>query len=241
MDWRGLYHRIRGLAQDRELVQDSAAELGLDAKRKLLSKQARAEQVLCPEGHVLYRGQRPEDCYDCFQVGIARAEHGQERPLAPGQLQGALLCLRGFHEGSVFALRLAEDVPVYLGSDPSCDIVLSDPQISRKHLMVVSRQGRTIVRDLNSLHHSALRAKDELQWYVLDPEREYWCEDGAQLVMGEVELLYRTAGGASLRGGGPPLLQAPQAAPLPGTSSSLAGSGSGAGGTSPVVSPQDKD
>ncbi|MFM7200838.1 MAG: FHA domain-containing protein, partial [Myxococcota bacterium] len=184
---------------------EGASEEGLISLSSRLHNRTRAGVTLCPERHVLFKGQRPEDCFDCHLIALARAEWAQEkRKTATQGLQGALLCLRGFHEGAAFALRLAEDTPLYIGSDPDCDVVLSDPQISRRHLLVVSRQGRTIVRDLNSLRHSALRARQELQWYVLDPEREYWCEDGANLILGDVELLFRTSDADAQKLANPP-------------------------------------
>lgn len=210
MDWKGLFHQIRGKSQQPTDELEGEADNALQDLKGRIGRRQKADLTTCPQGHPLFKGQRAEDCYDCHLVGIGRQEWSQEKKTSlPQKLQGALLCVKGFHEGSVFALRLAEDVPLYLGSDPDCEIVLSDAQISRRHLMVVSRQGRTIVRDLNSLHHSALRAKDELQWYVLDPDREYWCEDGTHLVLGDVEMLYRAVDAQALRLGGEHVLVNP--------------------------------
>lgn len=205
MDWKGLYHQVLGKGQKPVEELEVEAELGLEALKREVGQKARASRTTCKHGHPLFKEQRPEDCFDCHLVARAAQERAeQKRPPGQRQLMGAFLCLRGFHEGSAFALRLAEDVPLHVGSDPACELVLSDIQISRRHLLVVSRQGRMIVRDLNSLHHSALRARDELQWCVLDPEREYWCEDGSHLVLGEVELLYRAVDQQALTLGGNP-------------------------------------
>lgn len=217
VDWKGLYHQIRGKSQQPAEELEGASVDALNDLKRTMRGQPREDRLFCRNGHPLFKGQRPEDCYDCYQVQQAQQERAQDLTLqqknaVERRLSGALLCVKGFHEGMAFALRLLEDVPLYLGSDPDCDIVLSDAQISRRHLMVVLRQGRTIVRDLNSLHHSALRAKDELQWYVLDPDREYWCEDGSHLVLGDVEMLYRAVDVQALKLGGQHVLT--QASPL---------------------------
>jgi len=146
----------------------------------------------CEKGHPLYHGQRQEDCFDCYLLGLMEAERSsldQEKPETV--IVGTLIALNGFHRGQAFPLVMAEGVPIIIGADPDCDIVLSDERISRRHLSMVRRQGRTTVRDLNSLHHSAMRAEGELQWYVLDPEREYWFRDGCHLMLGDIEFLFR--------------------------------------------------
>jgi hypothetical protein len=146
----------------------------------------------CPKGHPLHPGQRNEDCFDCYLLGLMAAErNGLPADKGEATIVGALLCLNGFHRGATFPIMLAEDVPLIIGADPDCDLVLSDERISRRHISMVRRQGRTTVRDLNSLHHSAMRAEGELQWYVLDPEREYWFRDGCHIMLGDVEFLFR--------------------------------------------------
>lgn len=146
----------------------------------------------CAKGHPLHHGQRQEDCYDCYLLGLMSAERaGLDGEKPETVIVGTLTALNGFHRGEAFPLVMGEDIPLIIGADPDCDIVLSDERISRRHLSMVRRQGRTTVRDLNSLHHSAMRAEGELQWYVLDPEREYWFRDGCHLMLGDIEFLFR--------------------------------------------------
>lgn len=151
-------------------------------------------------GHPIYPGQRDADCFDCYLLDIRDQEWGAAREEADNaELIGVLMCLKGAHRGESFPLILAPDVPMTVGADPDCDVVLSDPQVSRRHLAVVRRGARTIVRDLGSLHHSAIRADSEVQWQVLDPEREYWFRDGSHLMIGDVELLFRATDDQGLR------------------------------------------
>lgn len=151
-------------------------------------------------GHPIYPGQREEDCFDCYLLDISEAEWARVAPEPDGaELVGALLCLKGAHRGETFPMALVPDVPMTIGADPDCDLVLSDPSISRRHLVVVRRNDRTILRDLGSLHHSAIRAEGEVQWQVLDPEREYWFRDGSHLMVGDIELLFRSTDDQGLR------------------------------------------
>jgi len=144
-------------------------------------------------GHPIYPGQRDTDCFDCFRIDISEAEWSKAAPKLQGAVMvGALLCLKGSQRGETFPMTLMPDVPMTFGADPDCDLVLADPSISRRHLVMLQRNDRTIVRDLGSLHHSAIRADGEVQWQVLDPEREYWFRDGSHLTIGDVEFLFRS-------------------------------------------------
>lgn len=156
----------------------------------------------CKKGHPLLVGQRPEDCFDCHLIELMLNERkGLADGPAGAVCVGTLLCLNGFHRGQAYPLMMKEDVPLIIGADPDSDIVLSDERISRKHLSMVRRQSRTTVRDINSLHHSAMRAEGELQWYVLDPEREYWFRDGCHIMLGDIEFLFRATDEAALKMG----------------------------------------
>lgn len=180
--------------QQQALADSGVGDAATQAKNAAVGAINKKEQGLrcARRGHPLYHGQRPEDCFDCYLLDIM----ANERSSMPGDkgevtVVGALLCLNGFHRGASFPILLAEDVPLIIGADPDCDIILSDERISRRHISMVRRQGRTTVRDLNSLHHSAMRAEGELQWYVLDPEREYWFRDGCHMMLGDIEFLFR--------------------------------------------------
>ena len=146
----------------------------------------------CDKMHPLHHGQRKEDCFDCYMLELMEGERsGMDEEKPETVIVGTMTALNGFHRGQSFSMVMAEDVPLIVGADPDCDIILSDERISRRHLSMVRRQGRTTVRDLNSLHHSAMRAEGELPWYVLDPEREYWFRDGCHLMLGDIEFLFR--------------------------------------------------
>lgn len=184
-------------AVDKSGAGDVASKLGSEAAA---NANAMERGNTCKRGHAILPGQRNEDCFDCHLINLMIEERkGIVAYKDQGVMVGSLLCLNGFHRGHAFSLVMREDVPIFIGADPDCDVVLSDEKISRRHLTMVRRQGRTTVRDTNSLHHSAMRAEGELQWYVLDPEREYWFRDGCHIMLGDIEFLYRATDEAALK------------------------------------------
>lgn len=189
--------------QQAALDKSGAASITEKAKTGIAGEiQGREKGNACKKGHALLNGQRNEDCYDCYLLDAMASERKGNPVGGEGSVViGTMICLNGFHRGESFTLLMREDVPMLIGADPDCDIVLSDERISRRHLSMVRRQGRTTVRDVNSLHHSAMRAEGELQWYVLDPEREYWFRDGCHIMLGDIEFLYRASDEAALKMG----------------------------------------
>jgi DNA-binding NtrC family response regulator len=72
-----------------------------------------------------------------------------EHPAAGGKsTRTQAVVIEGPDMGRATALRQA---PITIGSDPSCDLVLADPRVSRKHLEIRALAGGSfVVRDLGS-------------------------------------------------------------------------------------------
>lgn len=66
---------------------------------------------------------------------------------APGQGPVNLSCVAGPDAGQWIAM---DGGPVVVGRDPSCDLVLDDPELSRRHASINSTAGGLAVRDLDS-------------------------------------------------------------------------------------------
>src|SRR5687768_2050072 len=61
---------------------------------------------------------------------------------------GIFLVIKGPDRGE--SVRLDGDKPVYFGSSPSCELVLSDKTVSRKHMMAELAGDEVIVMDVGS-------------------------------------------------------------------------------------------
>ncbi|MBI4508683.1 MAG: sigma 54-interacting transcriptional regulator [Deltaproteobacteria bacterium] len=67
---------------------------------------------------------------------------------------GTFVVIKGPDRGETVALR---DVPIYFGSAPTCDLVLTDKTVSRKHLMAVREGNEVILRDQGSTNGSSIQ------------------------------------------------------------------------------------
>jgi DNA-binding NtrC family response regulator len=65
--------------------------------------------------------------------------------------RGKLLVVKGPDRGEAIAIG---DLPITLGSGAGCDVVLADPTISRRHLVVEPREEGVILRDVGSTNGS---------------------------------------------------------------------------------------
>ncbi len=61
---------------------------------------------------------------------------------------GTFLIIKGPDRGE--SIHLSEDKPVYFGSSPSCEMVLSDKTVSRRHLMAGLEGEQVVLRDQGS-------------------------------------------------------------------------------------------
>ena len=71
---------------------------------------------------------------------------------------GWLVALDGQQKGEDFRVRDGQNS---VGSDSSCDIVLTDPTVSSKHASLRYKEGKFILTDLDSSNGSYLNDKDE--------------------------------------------------------------------------------
>jgi len=67
---------------------------------------------------------------------------------------GSFVVIKGPDRGEQVPLR---DQPIYFGSAPTCDLVLSDKTVSRRHLMAVREAQEVILRDQGSTNGSYIQ------------------------------------------------------------------------------------
>ncbi len=88
-------------------------------------------------------------------------------------------------DGSSRVLRLTEK-PILLGREPSCDLAFpSDPELSRRHLVVEPDQNRWAVRDLGSTNGTRLNGQPLQTKHILKP--------GDKISASHITMLYREA------------------------------------------------
>ncbi len=71
----------------------------------------------------------------------------EDAPAFVRQTGGAFFVIKGPDRGEVVPLR---EQPIYFGSSPNCDLVLTDKTVSRRHLMAVREGDEVILRDQGS-------------------------------------------------------------------------------------------
>jgi hypothetical protein len=71
---------------------------------------------------------------------------------------GWFVALDGQHKGEDFRLREGQNT---IGSDSSCDILLTDSTISAKHASLRHKEGKFVITDLDSSNGSFLNDKAE--------------------------------------------------------------------------------
>lgn len=98
--------------------------------------------------------------------------------------------------------------PVVLGRDPSCDVVLEDPGISRRHAELVRERGAWILRDLGSRNGTFIDDAPIQQQRLqagqrgrLGPDVTIELFPGAETEVASAERAPRAAGGRVQRGG----------------------------------------
>lgn len=83
-------------------------------------------------------------------------------------------------DGEVFMFPISKKT-VTIGRDPSCDLPIDDPYVSRKHCQVVFRGDHFTVIDLGSLNKTVVKGKQYIQ-KNLTP--------GSQLNLGQTRLRF---------------------------------------------------
>jgi DNA-binding NtrC family response regulator len=77
-----------------------------------------------------------------------------DAPAFTRQTGGVFLVIKGPDRGDSAPLR---DAAIYFGSSPSCDLVLTDKTVSRRHLMAVREGDEVILRDQGSTNGSFIQ------------------------------------------------------------------------------------
>lgn len=99
---------------------------------------------------------------------------------------GAMICIRGDAIGSMVSLQ--SDRKVVVGRDPSvCNLVISNPKVSRKHLeiMYIGALNKYRVVDCSS-NGTFLQNR-----YRLDRNQEYYLESMTELRFGSDDVIYK--------------------------------------------------
>jgi hypothetical protein len=88
------------------------------------------------------------------------------RPHAARKIVAILVTRSWKPEGQLFALFEGRN---FIGSDPSCEILLdTDPQMSGKHATIVYRGGTFLLDDANSMNGTFLEGRDVLEKTILE-------------------------------------------------------------------------
>ncbi len=107
---------------------------------------------------------------------VVTRKSAPRRPLA-----GWLVVLEGEDPERDYRVHEGRNV---LGKGASCDVSLKDAQASERHAVLVIRDGRATVEDLDSRHGTRLDGKAVSDTRVLP--------DGGRLAIGSTELVYRS-------------------------------------------------
>jgi hypothetical protein len=112
-------------------------------------------------------------------------EEGEVEGAAPleGAVEGPALIVRsgGGRAGEHFPLGTADDERTTIGRSPDCDIFLDDVTVSRRHAVLVRRDGTFVIEDQGSLNGTFLNRRR-----IESGERE----DGDELQVGKYRLTY---------------------------------------------------
>jgi pSer/pThr/pTyr-binding forkhead associated (FHA) protein len=101
----------------------------------------------------------------------------------PAPEPGRYLALTSDGETTLF--RLVGDV-VHVGRGPGSDVFIDDPTVSRRHAVLVQREGRTVVLDDRSLN--GVKVNGQRVWEAV-------LQDGDHIALGRIVLRYFDAAG----------------------------------------------
>jgi pSer/pThr/pTyr-binding forkhead associated (FHA) protein len=120
---------------------------------------------------------------------------------------------QGIDQGTELSLEIAEKRYV-LGRSTNCDVVLDEPNASRRHVEVFARNGQVIVRELGSKNGTKLGGQP------LVPDRETLWQAGALLEIGDDHVLLMDPVGdalAELERAADEVMAADEEIPIPST------------------------
>jgi FHA domain-containing protein/zinc ribbon protein len=112
-------------------------------------------------------------------------EEGEDESAAPleGLVEGPALVVRsgGGRAGEHFPLGAGDDERTTIGRSPDCDIFLDDVTVSRRHAVLVRRDGKFFIEDQGSLNGTFLNRR-RIEAGEL--------EEGDELQVGKYRLTY---------------------------------------------------
>ena len=99
---------------------------------------------------------------------------------------GAMICIRGDAIGSMVPLQ--SDRKVVVGRDPSvCNLVISNPKVSRKHLEITDIGTLDKYRGVDCSSNGTFLQKR----YRLNRDQDYYLESMTELHLGSDEVIYK--------------------------------------------------
>jgi hypothetical protein len=105
-----------------------------------------------------------------------------------GRLVGWIVALNGAHEDEDFRLHVGTNI---VGSESTCDVVLSDPSISRRHCLVRCEGDGFEIADLSSRNKTYVNGELVQKHPLIDND---------VVRLGDVELEFKARGIRSRRG-----------------------------------------
>jgi FHA domain len=157
MDTRGLVRDTRGVAALGRSRQRLAGVLNAAFAEGLLSEQTHSYRLGLLFGPRLIDQQRLVGDLT-LRRGHARTRGGVRDAWAALAESVRTLSRRGGPSAVALLLALdwAESDRLLLGRHPACDIVLSDPSVSRRHAQLTFRGGVWVIQDLASTNGTAI-------------------------------------------------------------------------------------
>lgn len=144
--------------QDYERFSSFSGTVSAELSKLLIEKAHRRGYSLLTSPHIVFSQDRSLREGDFRVRGQVASETGEApRPSAPAPIPipapapeappARLLAIDGAASGEVYALRKEQ---ITLGRAASNDIVIADPQVSRRHAIITRRQDGFVVADLRS-------------------------------------------------------------------------------------------
>ena len=124
-----------------------------------------------------------------LKCGMSEPPFDVETALSPGSRSAEaqprrfrVEVVKGVDAGSSVLVEAAHPGRVLIGQGPTCDLVLTDPLASRRHVAISSRGGALLLTDLESTNGTLVNGVDVSEVYIRGGER---------IVIGETTLVAR--------------------------------------------------
>ncbi len=105
-----------------------------------------------PTPEELFGKETPQDYSDTIELDLSKINRRIEDKISekiglPSSEEPKLTIIGGFDRDRKFIINKEE---MTIGRDESCDIVINDPGVSRKHASIITGEGRHYIQDLDS-------------------------------------------------------------------------------------------